>query len=249
MFPVPRALQTNDLAERGELGIIVGNTPGKHGVCQVYILTRKSICHRTKFQVLRLDASVTHLISKDQNRDPQFLNVEPIPQDINILNETNTLPALPITSTSSSNTTIASIPQLNDSSLIRSDDNNINVEPTTSIMHTVIQRLEPDGSIPIAAEQSMVKELQNILQYQVWTPLSKETPIDDAIRSLMIVVEKYTAAGIFDKWKGRLAAMGNMLKKTPNVDDSSPTMDIASLFILINLANHYGCSMESFDVP
>jgi len=43
--------------------------------------------------------------------------------------------------------------------------------------------------------------------------------------------------------------MGNMLKKTPNVDDSSPTMDIASLFILINLANHYGCSMESFDVP
>ena len=121
MFPVPRALQTNDLAERGELGLIVGNTPGKHGVCQVYILTRKSICHRTKFQVLRLDASVTHLISKDQNRDPQFLNVEPIPQDINILNETNTLPALPITSTSSSNTTIASIPQLNDSSLIRSD--------------------------------------------------------------------------------------------------------------------------------
>jgi len=35
----------------------------------------------------------------------------------------------------------------------------------------------------------MVKELQNILQYQVWTPLSKETLIDDAIRLLMIVVE------------------------------------------------------------
>jgi len=29
----------------------------------------------------------------------------------------------------------------------------------------------------------------------------------------MIVVEKYTTAGIFDKWKGRLAAMGNMIKK------------------------------------
>ena len=42
--------------------------------------------------------------------------------------------------------------------------------------------------------------------------------------------------------------MGNMIKKNPNTDDSSPTMDIASLFLLINIANHYGCSMESFDV-
>jgi hypothetical protein len=70
LFPLPRALQANDLAERGELGIIVGNTPGKHGVCQVYIITRKSICHRTKFQVLRIDQSVEHLISRDQPKNP-----------------------------------------------------------------------------------------------------------------------------------------------------------------------------------
>ena len=79
LFPVPLALQTIDLAERGELGIIVGNTPGRHGVCQVYIPTRKSICHRTKFKVLRIDESIRHLISRDQPRDPDLIPVEPPP--------------------------------------------------------------------------------------------------------------------------------------------------------------------------
>ena len=101
----------------------------------------------------------------------------------------------------------------NESSLVQTEDNNVDANPNTTILDTVIQRLKKDGSIPIAAEQSMVKELKNVLDYKVWEPVKKEVIINDAIRSLMIVVEKYTAAGIFDKWKGRLAAMGNMIKK------------------------------------
>ena len=43
--------------------------------------------------------------------------------------------------------------------------------------------------------------------------------------------------------------MGNMLKRKVTTDTTSPTIDMASLFLLINIANHYGCNIESFDVP
>ena len=46
----------------------------------------------------------------------------------------------------------------------------------------------------------------------------------------MIVVEKFTAEGIFDKWKGRLAGMENMLKIKIKIkikiDITSPTIDM-----------------------
>ncbi len=51
LFPVPLAMQTIDLTERGELGIIVGNTPGRHGYAKFifqhekqYLTARNSKC-------------------------------------------------------------------------------------------------------------------------------------------------------------------------------------------------------------
>ena len=253
LFPVPLASQITDLAERGEIGIIIGNTPGKHGVCQVYIPTRKSICYRTKFTMLRIDESIRLMISRDQPRDPQLVPVEPPPKNINDLN--NITPPLAPISTSSplvQNTHAQPIPTTtttNDNSLIASDDNNIDIAPNNMIMHTVVERRESDGSIPKQAEQAMEKEIRNVISYDVWDPVHKDQKITKAIRSLMIAVEKFTADGIFDKWKGRIAAMGNMLKRKVSTESTSPTMDMASLFLLINIANHYGCNMESFDIP
>ena len=73
--------------------------------------------------------------------------------------------------------------------------------------------------------------------------------IDELIRSLMFVVENFTAAGVFDKWKGRLAAMGNQLGFDPSLQISSPTLDLASLFLMLALVNHTGDDLESLDVP
>ena len=141
----------------------------------MYIITRKSICHRTKFQVLRIDQSVQHLISRDQPKDPHFLTIEPV-QDINILNETAILPSVTTVNNIDNDISSKAMPThtVNESSLVQTEDNNVDANPNTTILHTVIQRLEKDGSIPIAAEQSMVKELENVLDYKVWEPVKKK---------------------------------------------------------------------------
>ena len=149
LFPVPLALQTIDLAERGELGIIVGNTPGRHGVCQVYIPTRKSICHRTKFKVLRIDESIRHLISRDQPRDPDLIPVEPPPQNLNILEsitapDTSTATTITTPTTSNTSDTLT----INNNTLLPSEGDNTDTEPNSTIMATIVERLEPDGSVP-----------------------------------------------------------------------------------------------------
>jgi len=251
-------MQTTDLAERGEIGIIVGNTPGRHGVCQVYIPTRKSICYRTKFKMLHIDESIRLMISRDQPRDPQLVPVEPMPNNLNDLDTVSS--SISSTSTSSNvnqhdnNVQQLSLPlpttsSTNADQLSPSADNNIDIDPNNTIMHTIIERREIDGSIPKQAAQAMEKEIRNVISYDVWDPVPKDQKITKAIRSLMIAVEKFTADGIFDKWKGRIAAMGNMLKRKISTESTSPTMDMASLFLLINIANHYGCDMESFDIP
>jgi hypothetical protein len=55
MCPVPIHLQKHDLGERGEIGIIVANQFNAHGVCGVYIPTRRSLCHRTDYKIIPIN--------------------------------------------------------------------------------------------------------------------------------------------------------------------------------------------------
>jgi hypothetical protein len=90
----------------------------------------------------------------------------------------------------------------------------MDTSPNNTILTTVVERLEPDGSIPIPAQEAMIKELRNVIKYDVWEPVSKNQRINKAIKSFMLAVEKFTADGIFDKWKGRLAGKhGKHVKK------------------------------------
>jgi hypothetical protein len=73
IFPVPKAYQNTDLSERGELGIVIGNAYTKHGVCTIYIPSRKSICYRTKFTVVTCDEAIAKAISLAL-RDDDFLS-------------------------------------------------------------------------------------------------------------------------------------------------------------------------------
>jgi hypothetical protein len=188
--------------------------------------------------VLRIDESVQHLISRDQPKDPDLIPLEPLPRNPNILEEV-IAPTIdsPITTTTSEQPLSNNQPITHDT-LLPSEDNKFDTSPNNTILTTVVERLEPDGSIPVPAQQAMIKELRNIINYDVWEPVDKNTRITKAIKSLMIAVEKFTAEGIFDKWKGRLAGMGNMLKRKIKTDTTSPTIDMASLFLLINIANH-----------
>jgi hypothetical protein len=145
--------------------------------------------------------------------------VEPPPQNLNILEnitapDTSTATTITTPTTSSTSDTLT----INNNTLLPSESDNTDTEPNSTIMTTIVERLEPDGSVPKPAQESMIKELRNVLQYNVWEPIDKTKRITKAIKSLMIAVEKFTAEGIFDKWKGRLAAMGNMLKRKIKMD-------------------------------
>ena len=78
MCPVPTHLQKHDLGERGEIGIIVANQFNKHGVCGVYIPTRRSLCHRTDYKIIPINESIRNLISSSP-RDEQFLKETAFP--------------------------------------------------------------------------------------------------------------------------------------------------------------------------
>ena len=43
--------------------------------------------------------------------------------------------------------------------------------------------------------------------------------------------------------------MGNQLGLDPNLKITSPTLDLASLFMMLSLVNHTADDLESFDVP
>jgi len=373
LCPVPTHLQRHDLGERGEIGIIVGNPFNKHGVCVIYIPTRKSLCHRTNFKTINIDNSIRNLIStipKDLDflKDPAFplqhhiitneddqqtsttittntinknnltMNYDSSPASNitltktfqpNIVNNnmnqktksikevlkdspfnlqstqvnnnlllnnnntkqntcspinTKTNSSKPIninsfqhqqhdSNTSNKKTTnigsrpdndnlidthlsqsdiiMESIPPLNHETLILNNNDQIvtNDRTISLALPTIIERRDSDGSIPRLAQEAMKDEIKNVLKYQTWIPIPANQHVDEVIRSLMIAVEKFTAAGVFDKWKGRLAAMGNQLGFDPSLQISSPTLDLASLFLMLALVNHTGDNLESFDVP
>ena len=123
--------------------------------------------------------------------------------------------------------------------------------PNHGVFRTVIDRRNIDGSIPEEAKNAIKKELINLITYESWIPVPTTVIIgkNKVIQSLMMASEKYKSTGEFDKWKGRLAGRGDQLRDKYTGEISAPTMDMASFFLLICIANHLGLDMESLDIP
>ena len=67
---------------------------------------------------------------------------------------------------------------------MNTNDQIVNNEPTISVsLPTIIERREPDGSIPLLAQ-----EIKNVLKYQTWVPVPANLHVGEVIRSLMIAV-------------------------------------------------------------
>ena len=102
------------------------------------------------------------------------------------------------------------------------------------------------------AESVILKELGQMLEKKVWTPVDiQRLPREEKariIRSSMFLKEKFLASGEFEKLKARLVAGGDQQDKTLYDDLSAPTVGTSSVFTLLCIAAHEGRKITVIDI-
>jgi hypothetical protein len=87
-----------------------------------------------------------------------------------------------------------------------------------------------------------MKELEQMLDKKVWTPVDVRTLTAaqrcDVIRSSMFMKEKFLATGEFEKVKARLVAGGDRQNKNLYDDLSAPTVSTSAVFSVLAIAVH-----------
>lgn len=102
---------------------------------------------------------------------------------------------------------------------------------------TVSQAMKGNKEV---AMESITKEIKQMLDKEVWTPMKpsdlSEAEIKSAIRSSLFLKEKYSSTGDLEELKSRLVAGGHMQDRTIYDDVSSPTASVTSLFMVLAIA-------------
>ena len=103
-----------------------------------------------------------------------------------------------------------------------------------------------------AATTSITKELQQMVDRNVWTPVARSdlTPAQRraVIRSSMFLKEKFFTTGEFEKLKARLVAGGDQQDKELYEDLSSPTAATASVMAVAAIAAAEGRRVMTIDI-
>jgi hypothetical protein len=127
---------------------------------------------------------------------------------------------------------------------------------TTSALESILQHLREEVSDPDAnanvsvrnalktrgkeAREVIDKELQQMLDKRVWTPIMRSDLTEgqraSVIRSSMFLKRKTNPDGSFNKYKARLVAGGDQQDKKLYDDVSSPTVSTSAVFTAIAIA-------------
>lgn len=99
---------------------------------------------------------------------------------------------------------------------------------------------------PDAANEAIRQELKQMLDYDVFVPVTKATA--KVMPSSLFIKEKYTASGEFDKIKARLVAGGHRETYDQNNKKYAPVVNPLTSALMLNIANHYGDDIEVWDV-
>ena len=96
----------------------------------------------------------------------------------------------------------------------------------------------------VLGEQVILKELQQMLNKGVWSPVDgrKLTAEEKSrvIRSSMFIKEKFLPTGEFEKLKARLVAGGDQQDRNLYDDLSAPTVSTCSVLTVLSIAAHEG---------
>ena len=114
---------------------------------------------------------------------------------------------------------------------------------------TVREVLRTRGEV---AERVIIKELEQMLDKKVWTPVDLRNLTAEqrsgVIRSSMFLKEKFLATGEFEKLKARLVAGGDQQNKNLYDDLSAPTVSTSSVFTVLSIAAHEGRHAAVVDI-
>ena len=104
----------------------------------------------------------------------------------------------------------------------------------------------------VVAERVIMKELSQMRDKKVWTPVHmsalSSTEKHRIIRSQMFLKEKYLPTGVFEKLKARLVAGGNQQDKELYDDLSSPTVSTCAVMTVFSIAAHERRSASVVDI-
>ena len=102
------------------------------------------------------------------------------------------------------------------------------------------------------AERVILKELEQMLNKKVWTPVDfRQLTAEQrkaVIRSSMFLKEKFLATGEFEKLKARLVAGGDQQDKNLYDDLSAPTVSTSAVFTILSIAAHEGRHAAVVDI-
>jgi hypothetical protein len=105
---------------------------------------------------------------------------------------------------------------------------------------------------PVPALESILKELKQLLDKRVFTPVKRRDLTNDQIKkiigSFMFLKEKFKADGLFEKLKSRLVARGDMEWGTL-MDISSPTASLQAVLMIAAIAAKECRHVKSADIP
>ena len=114
---------------------------------------------------------------------------------------------------------------------------------------TVREALRTRGA---EAEKVIMKELEQMLNKSVWTPIDVRRLTAEQrgriIRSSMFLKEKFLATGEFEELKARLVAGGDQQDKNPYDDLSAPTVSTSAVFTVLSIAAHEGRRAAVVDI-
>jgi hypothetical protein len=124
---------------------------------------------------------------------------------------------------------------------------------THSVFNLSIQ--EAYSSLDSALVDAAIStELENMMKYKVWEALDATqvdaTVLQQVIPSKLFLKEKFDASGNFLKLKARLVAGGHTQNSDSYSEVASPTTDITSVFVALNICTYFeNCQFYTGDIP
>jgi len=120
---------------------------------------------------------------------------------------------------------------------------------TSSFMGMANGKFEEDGNVNQIAS-AIKAELKQMLDYKVWIPVSRDYLPQSVkiIPSNMFTIEKYGPNGEYIKHKSRLVAGGHKEWIPSTYDTSSPTVQLETIYLALNIATTEKFGFDTMDV-
>ena len=249
---------------RADLGIIIGRELHGHKTARVFLLHNGVIVSRSQWEHPTVTTDMINTINAISADDDYDVDDILLPDDVTLSDADGapTVVSPPSTTRSSStSSSTTSEPPRSVHSLLppppleqRSTRSNRGllggfVARDYAFNLTVKAAIQKHQDAAVSALQS---ELRQLVDKNVFTPVSPSTLSSDercnAIPCSVFLKEKFKPDGSFDKLKARLVAGGHRQDRTMYVDVSSPTVDIASVFIGLSIAASRNLRLVVIDI-